>query len=203
MGEDSLIGWRRADSLVAVFVAVLVVLGLVAQALSSIPPSEEGAPIEAFTAALLWIASVVGLLRATDSLARPTRGTTLWLALAVAAAALAIDETIGVHERTEPELNDDWFKLLLWLGTAFGLRAVYVMEGSPRLALGGFGLGYVFHTLYLVVEMGDGEIFRLPDSVSVSTLKSAEEVFELFFLALYVGVLLLLLVRSRRPDGAE
>ena len=102
---------------VGVYLGILVVVAIVAQAISSIPPSEEGSPIETFTTGLLWMLSFVALLSAFHASSRP-RDMWFWLASSAGLAALAIDEAIGVHERTEPAgLNDDFVKVILWLGT--------------------------------------------------------------------------------------
>jgi hypothetical protein len=189
---------------VGVYLGILVVVAIVAQAISSIPPSEEGSPIETFTTGLLWMLSFVALLSAFHASSRP-RDMWFWLASSAGLAALAIDEAIGVHERTEPAgLNDDFVKVILWLGTPLLLRFVARMDGRPFVARI-FAVGYLVHTLYLVVELGDGEFFTLPPSPE--TLKWSEEIFELLFLTLYMAGFALRYLRAvaaqRKPAEAE
>lgn len=183
-------GW-----IVAAFFAVYVVVALAAQAVSAIPASEEGSAIEAFTSGLLWMLALFGLLAASTSTDRLGR-LGFWVAFTAALGALAVDEIVGVHERTEPNLNDDWVKIVLWIGTPFVLVAISRMLDADRPTNLAWIAGYVFHTAYLLVELGDGEFFDLP--FAESTLKGAEEVFELFFLAAYAFGFWLVAIRDHR-----
>ena len=140
--------------------------------------------------------SFVSLLGAFQASARPGYAR-FWLVASAALAALAIDEAIGVHERTEPAgLNDDIVKVILWLATPLVLRFVAQIDGWRVVAIV-FAVGYMFHTLYLLVELGDGEFFTLPPSRN--TLKWAEEIFELLFLTSYLAGFALRYLRAARP----
>ncbi len=79
----------------------------------SILPSEEGAPIGAFTSGLLWIIAMYGVIRITESLVSSKR-LLFWLAFLAAVGAMAVDEIVGTHETTEPSFNDDWVEIVLW-----------------------------------------------------------------------------------------
>lgn len=164
------------------FFVVYVVVGIAAQAVSAIPASEEGSAIEAFTAGLLWILAIFGMVKAAT-----TTGSywalAFWLAFTAATGALAVDEIVGVHERTEPNLNDDWLKIVLWVATPIVLVLIVRMLSADRVTRIAWVVGFAFHTAYLVVELGDGEFFTLP--ADATTLKGAEEIFELLFLAAY------------------
>lgn len=190
--------WTRPDALLAGFLMVYIVCALVAQTIATtqrgVSPSEEGAPIEAFTSGLLWIIAMYGLVRASQSL-ETGRRTAFWLVFTAAIGALAVDEIIGVHEATEPGFNDDWVKVLMWIATPLVLAYVARIERAPRITRIAMLVGYVLQTAYIVVETGDGEVFSLP--FSADRLKTSEEVFELLFLAAYAFALWILILRPR------
>lgn len=206
LGEEDAAGsrgsWARPDALLAAFLTVYVVCALVAQTIAStqrgISPSEEGAPIEAFTSGLLWIIAMYGLVRASQSL-ETGRRTAFWLVFTAAIGALAVDEIIGVHEATEPGFNDDWVKVVLWIATPLVLYYLARIERAPRISRIAMLIGYVLQTAYLVVEIGDGEVFSLP--FSTDRLKTSEEVFELLFLTAYAFALWILILRPPPPLG--
>lgn len=183
--------WLSPNMLLGAFLLVFVVCALVAQALSTVPASQEGAPIEAFTSGLLWVLSMFGLIKASASL-KTGKYLLFWLALTVVTGALAVDEIVGVHEMTEPSFNDDWFKVVMWLATPFVLGIIAKIERAPAIVLVAMTIGYLFHGAYILVETGDGEIFSL--GIASSTLKIWEEIFELFFLATYTYALWLLII---------
>jgi hypothetical protein len=188
-------GWLQPGTLLAAFLAVYVACAIGAQTLSSIEPSDPGAPIEAFTSGLLWIIAMFGLVRSSESIGNAKR-LTFWLVFTAAVSALAIDEIVELHERTEPAFNDDWVKVLMWLATPFVLYYIAKLERASRDSLIAMVTGYVFHSAYLLVEIGDGALFTLP--IAIDTLKWAEELFELLFLASYTFALWILLLRRPR-----
>ena len=191
--------WLRPEMLLAAFLAVYIACATVAQAISPVPPSEEGAPIEAFTSGLLWIIAMYGIVRSSESIGSGKR-LVFWLVFTAAIGALAVDEIIGVHERTEPALNDDWVKVVMWLATPFVLYYIAKLEHAPRDARIAMVIGYVFQSAYIFVEIGDGAAFTLP--VAIDTLKWAEEFFELLFLAFYAFALWILVLRDPRRRAA-
>lgn len=191
--------WLRPETLLAAFLAVYAACAVAAQAISAVPPSEEGAPIEAFTSGLLWIIAMYGLLRSSESIGRGKR-MIFWLAFTAAIGALAVDEIIGVHERSEPALNDDWIKVVMWLATPFVLHYIAKLESAPRASRIAMVIGYVFQSAYVLVEIGDGAAFVLP--VAIDTLKAAEELFELLFLVSYTFALWVLVLRDPRRSPA-
>ena len=194
LDDDALPRWLRYDVLLAVFVGTAVAAGVITQEISSRRPNLEGAPIEAFTAGFLWMASMFGFYRAVQSAGNHSRFI-FWALFAAGSAALAFDEHIGVHERVEPSIiNDDLLKVVMWLATPVVLVFIARIENASPFVRSVMAMGYGFHALYILVETGDGEFFELYSSVS--TLKYLEEVFELLFLACYVYALWYLLLRS-------
>ena len=194
------LGWWTQERVVAGYLAVLVAVALVSQAVSTIPAHKEGSPIEFFTSGLLWMLSLVSLLSALRVLPN-VRQSFFWFAVSAALAALAIDEGLGVHERTETYgVNDDIAKIVMWLLVPFVLARVAQLGGS-RAVRNAFIVGYALHTLYLFVEVGDGEFFQLP--ISDDRIKFAEEVFELLFLASYTFGFVVRYLDSLRPGTAQ
>jgi len=186
------------------FLGVYVACAIGAQALASIQrsisPSEEGAPIEAFTSGLLWIIAMYGVIRITESLATGRR-LFFWLAFTAALGALAVDEILGIHEATEPGFNDDWVKIAMWIATPFLLGYLSRIERAERASRIAMVIGFAIHSAYIFVETGDGEIFDL--GVTLDVLKWSEEVFELLFLAAYTWALWTLVLRQHVPSSNE
>lgn len=170
--------------LLGAFLVCLIGAAIVFQARSDMPPSAERSPIEFFTAALLWQLSLVALLIAGRHRFL-SLGFVGWMAASAALGGLAIDEIFAFHERTSAVAgNDDYIKVVLWLGSGFVLA---VAARSARLAhpyATVLALGYVLQTAYILVELGDGDVFRLP-FLSEAALAWAEELLELLFLAAY------------------
>ena len=181
---------RRLDILTLLaFIAVIIFIAVWFQVLSGISPSNESSPLEFFTRGLLWMLSLTCLL-----IANRYRSWKLafWLAGCAALAALAIDERFEFHEQTGRRgwFDDDWFKIVSWGFAAAVLYTIVRMERPSRFAAGAIILGYVFHTVYIIVEMGDGEFFKLP--FERNALRWWEEISELLFLSSYlVGFVLI------------
>ncbi len=166
-----------------------VICAVIFQILSSVRPSSEAAPLEFFTRSLLWMLSLICLLIANRSRSWKLL---FWLMACVALAVLAIDERFEFHEQTGRRgwFDDDYFKIVSWAAAAVVLFVIFRMERPARFALGALILGYAFHTLYLLTELGDGEFFRLP--APKRTIRWVEEICELLFLASYlVGFVLI------------
>ena len=85
-------------------------------------------------------------------------------------------------------------------GDAAVLYTIVRMERPSRFAAGAIILGYVFHTVYIFVEMGDGDFFTLP--VERNALRWWEEISELLFLCSYlVGFVLVHLGTGAGAQG--
>ncbi len=185
-------GWlmRRLDVVtLLVFIAVIIFIAVWFQILSGICPSNESGPLEFFTQGLLWMLSLTCLLTANR---HRSWKLAFWLAGCAALAALAIDERFEFHEQTGRRgwFDDDWFKIVSWACAAAVLYTIVRIERPPRFALGAIIAGYVFHSMYIFFEMGDGEFFTLP--FERNTERWWEEISELLFLSSYlVGFVLI------------
>jgi hypothetical protein len=163
----------------------------VTQAFSEIPPWEEGAPMDFFTAGLLWMLSLIGLLMA-DSVQTKGVRSTLWLAASAGLALLALDELFGFHEQTSKIVgNDDHIKVLQWFAAGGAMYLINRFEVSSFRIKTALVTGFIVHGFYILVDVGDGDYFTMP-LISVLQLKWMEEYFELFALTAYcVGLLCL------------
>ena len=173
-------------SFLLMFIACYLLVATIFQVLSHKPPWQDASPIEYFTGGILWMLSLTCLLIACHYTSSRSR-LIFWLMSCAALSVLAIDEIFAFHERPEQQglFNDDYFKVICWLATAFVFRLVFRMEEPSLTARRAIFTGYLFHSLYILVELGDGEFFRIP-FLSIRLLKWSEEFFELFFLASYL-----------------
>lgn len=139
--------------------------------------------LEAFSAGLFAMIALVTL-----GLARKATGwrAAYWFASSLAIAALGLDELFELHEAVElPILSEaDHLKVALWLGAAGSLAVVHWMERPPRRAQAAMALGYALHTVYLILETGDGGYFRLPMSAGLRDI--GEELAILGMLSAYL-----------------
>ncbi len=189
--------------LVLAFLAAYLVCATIFQVRSGRPPSSERAPIEFFSRSLLWMLSLSSLLIANKGASSRWK-LLFWLGACVALAALAIDERFEFHELTgrPPSrggldwFDDDYFKAFSWPVTAVVLFLIFRLERPTRWAKGGILVGYLFHGLWVLAELGDGDLFKLP-LVSRDTVRWGEEFFELGFLASYLFGFLLILTDRR------
>ncbi len=170
--------------LLGAFLLCLIGAAIVFQARSDMPPSAERSPIEYFTAALLWQLSLIALLAAVRHRFLGL-GFLGWMLASAALGGLAIDEIFAFHERTSAVAgNDDYAKVVLWLGSGVVLALMARFERLPQPYAAALVLGYLLQSAYILVELGDGDVFRLP-GLSEMTLAWAEELLELLFLAAY------------------
>ncbi len=191
--------WFTAPLATAVYLVLLVSAAVVIQLASSIPASKEGSPFEFFTTGLLWMLSLVSLFSALRA-ASTRREVFFWLAASAALAILAIDEAFALHERSERSgIDDDIVKVVMWVAVPFVLVYLVRMVQASRLVRVAFAVGYVFHSLYIFVELGDGELFDLP--FTIGKLKYAEELFELLFLSCYLYAFANCYLRTRSLAG--
>ena len=131
------------------------------QILSGMSPSNESGPLEFFTQGLLWMLSLTCLLTAHT---HRSWKMAFWLAGCAGLALLAIDERFEFHEQTGRRgwFDDDWFKIVSWACAAGVLYTIVWIERPSRFAIGAIIAGYVFHSMYIFFETGDGEFFTLP-----------------------------------------
>jgi hypothetical protein len=79
--------------------------------------------------------------------------------------------------------------MLSWLIAAVGSYILYCVERPTKDVVIVFVTGLLFHSLYILVDIGDGDIFSLP--FSMDTLIWAEEIFETLSLQAYLAGFLL------------
>ena len=181
-------------SILLLFLACYVASALFLQidARNTVPPWEDGSAIEEFTGGLLWMLTLLALLIAEKHHASGLPGsqwrTLFWLAGCAAAAIVAIDELFAFHEYTADPASlgdDDYVKWLMYVGAAVALVSIAWVERPPRRVIAAFAVGYLFNSLYALVEFGDGDSFRVPYA-TLDQLRWAEEIFELLALASYM-----------------
>lgn len=176
--------WLTGHASTLAYLAGYVALAAFAQSRSKMPPAHPDAPIEYFTGGLLWMLALCALLLANRRDALPRKA--LWLLGCIALSALALDEHFEVHEHSKQAVgDDDPLKVVLFLASGIALVVIYRLERPPRATLAGFAIGCLFQLGYLLVEAGDGDLFRLP-VLSKDQLKWLEEFFEMLFLASFL-----------------
>lgn len=159
---------------------------------NTIPPWEDGSAIEVFTTGVLWMLTLLAFLIAERhhafGLENSRWRSLFWLAGCAAAAIVAIDEAFAFHEYTAEASSlgdDDYVKLILYLGAAVILIAIVAVERPATRVIAAFVVGYFLHSLYAVVEFGDGDSFTVP-YFTLNQLRWAEEIFELLTLSAYL-----------------
>jgi hypothetical protein len=171
-------------SLLLLFLACYALCAGFFQARSETPPWEDGSPIEYFTSGLLWMLSLIGLLIA-DTQPRWHWRFFFWLASSAAFAVLAMDEIFQFHEQTGRVAgDDDHSQVIQWVGAGAVLSFIDRIERPTRRARWAIFVGFFFHSLYMLVEIGDGDYFRLPVGRQ-PIMGWVEEFLELFALASY------------------
>jgi hypothetical protein len=158
------------------------------QIISGEAPNEHGTVVDMFTGSILWMASMIALL--TAFMRYPdTKKFLLWLAVCAGAAALAIDEMFEIHEQTIYLVGeDDYIKFVIMLAAVAGMVLLYKTEKPSKDVIRFFAIGFMFHCCYLIVDFGDGDLFRLP--FMDSTLYWAEEIFEMLAIQTYFAGLM-------------
>ena len=184
-------------SLLLLFHAVYLICAILLQIRSGELPSLSGTVFDRFTGSVLWMLSVTALLFAALRFGTPSKFL-LWFVVSAAAGGLAIDEMFEFHEKTRFLLgDDDYIKILFWFCAGVGSYILYRAERPARKTAAIFLTGYLFQTLYLLVDMGDGDFFTLP--VSMDVLIWVEEIFETLAMQAYLTGFLLhyMLVTTR------
>ncbi len=182
------------------FAVCFVVAGVVSQVYSGLPTTVDHSPLDYFTGGALWMAAMVCMVMALINGPRVWRGL-FWLAGCVALSLLAIDEYMGVHEATEGLVgDDDHSKVFLWALAPVALVAIGRLENVSPAVAATLGAGFIFHTVYLALDVGDGDYFTLP--FALTTLQWAEDITELVFVMTYLTAFVTILtdqVRRVRP----
>lgn len=175
----------RLHPLLAMFLISYMACAAFFQSRGTVPMWSDMAPIEFFTSSLLWVLSFVCLLTSTKH-EWFTGRFLFWAVSSAGLALLAMDERFAQHERTAELVgDDDYFKIAAWIAAGVALYVVCRLERPRRSLMIILGVGYALHLMYLLVDLGDGEIFRIP-YFETTTLRRSEEVFELLFLSSYL-----------------
>jgi hypothetical protein len=195
----------------APYFAVYFFCALFFQLRSGLVPWDELSPVEDFTRPLLWLSSLVCLLIADCYRLRHWRSW-LWLAACVALAFLALDESFQFHERLDSRgSDDDHMKAAQWVIGLIGVCIIHLIAVPSAPARKAILFGFFFHTCYILVDVGDGDYFRMPFG-TITQLRWAEEFLELSALICYsLGLIALLLAtkedsfrhRMQPPGRAE
>ncbi len=158
--------------------------GLVTMVYSGIHPTNDGSPLDYFTGGALWMLSSICLLHALAR-TREFRKMVFWLAGSAALSVLAIDEFIGLHEATESVVgDDDHIKVVMWAASPFALFLIHRALKAPQAIAWIFAAGWLLHTTYLMIDIGDGDYFSLP--FALQTLQWTEDIVELLFVSTYL-----------------
>ncbi len=184
------------------YVGALVTTALVVQSQSTVPAWTAGAPVEYFTSALLWMLSLICVVLAGRNLTRVFTAL-FWLAGSAGLAALAVDEVMEFHERSSQVIgNDEPFKLAAWAGAGVVLYIIGTRHTQSRPARVMLLAGYVLQTLWLLADLGDGDLFRVR-GMTIRNLRYTEEVLELLFLGPFLVGFTCLMEADVRPASVE
>jgi hypothetical protein len=165
------------------FLQVYVACAVLFQLGGATPAWGPSSLLEACCAGLFGMLAVVclTLMRRSSGYSRG-----FWLVSGAALILLGVDEFFELHESLAVEFlsQTDHLKVLLWVGAGGGLALVHWIERPSRSAQWAMLLGFAMHTLYLLVEVGDGGYYQLPLSAEVTRL--TEEILELLMLSAYL-----------------
>ncbi len=181
------------------YFAVYIFCAIFFQVRSGLDPWDEASPIEDFTRPLLWLLSVLSLLIADCYRLNHWRSWA-WLLGSAAIALMALDETFQFHERSEQFTgDDDHMKFAEWVLAGIGVYIIHLISVPCKYARRALVIGFVFHTCYILVDVGDGDYYRLPFG-TITELRWVEEYLELVALLSYsLGILSLHLATRARP----
>ncbi len=188
--------------LLFLFYIVYTVCAIFMQIRSGELPSTAASAIDMFIGSILWMISMTCVLLAVVHMQIKWK-VMIWLGVSACAGLLAIDEMFEFHEHAKGMFEDDDYIKILTLPIAFaGMYVLYVMEKPSRRVMALFLAGFVFHSLYVFTDLGDGDFFQLPFSRII--LVWTEEILELFALQSYLaGFLVHYLTLSRRVYRAQ
>jgi hypothetical protein len=193
----------RLFALLAVFYPVFLLCAGLLQLRSGLPPQKSG-PLDEFNAALLWAASVLGLLIAAQN-GRPAWRMLFWMVVSAGFAALAIDEVFEFHEGTRFALgDDDYIKIAAWFCACTGSYMICQVSRPTQNVLNSLIIAVAFQTLWLLSDLGDGDFFTLP--IPLTTLLWLEEYFEILASQFYLTALIMIyqdLLQQRTAPGED
>lgn len=168
------------------FCVVYITSAILLQIRSHQPPEKSGTPLDMFNGSLIWAISIFSILIAAiryPSIAKMV----LWMVVGACAGAVAIDEMFEFHEYTKHIVgDDDYIKIATWPAALLGLSFLYWVERpTTSLVVKLFLFGFLSHTFYLAVDMGDGDFFMLP--FTRHTQNWLEEMFEIMSMMGYLA----------------
>jgi hypothetical protein len=165
------------------FLFVYIACALLFQLGGATPAWGPSSLIEAFCAGLFVMLAVM-CLALTKRAAGLHR--LFWLASGLALVALGVDEFFELHESAALGFasETDHLKVILWIGSGAALALVHWFERPSRVAQLAMAFGFLMHTLYLAVEVGDGGYYQLP--LGEGVIRLAEEGLELLMLSAYL-----------------
>jgi hypothetical protein len=195
---------RRQFIWLLLYVGMIHVSALFFQLQSGLQPASGGTPMDFFASVLLWLLSITSLQVAFMRLEGSWKFW-FWITCTIGLALVAMDEMMELHERTSNLVgDDDYIKTLSWVITAVTLYALSRIELLPPLTKWALIYGFLFHSGWILVEVGDGDYFVLP--FSLGALEWTEEFFELISLSGYfVGFFFLRdsIVKAEFTTGAR
>jgi hypothetical protein len=107
------------------------------------------------------------------------------------------------HERSSQVIgNDEPFKLAAWAGAGVVLYIIGTRHTRSRPARVMLLAGYVLQTLWLLADLGDGDLFRVR-GMTIRNLRYTEEVLELLFLGSFLVGFTCLMEADVRPASVE
>ena len=194
---NNIITLRR---LLGLYFGVFLVCAVILQIRDGDLSPTAATAMDAFSGGLLWIASFIALIIAASRKDNAKR-LLMWLAVSAVTGALAIDEVFEFHEMSSVVIgDDDYIKLFIWMCSAIGLFMILKLEEPPAVVTILFICGYILQTLYLVIDLGDGDFYVSPLPIEVANW--AEEILELLFIQCYLAGLTLHHFDGRR-DSAD
>ena len=151
--------------------------------------SKSGTVLDTFIGNILWMLSIASILFAALRFSSKSKFL-LWLVISAATGALEIDESFEFHEKTRHVVgDDDHIKMFSWFIAGIGSYILYRIERPAGKIAIVYLTGYLLYTLYLIIDMGDGDFFSLPFSMDV--LIWVEEIIETLSLQGYLAGFLL------------
>ncbi len=119
-----------------------------------------------------------------------------WSSGSVGMLALAIGEATGSFIRVGQFWDDDYrYKLPFWIAAGIGVYIARRSGGMSRHAFRLLRIGFVLQGISNLLDMGDGDLFKLP-FLSLRALDFATEISELVFAQIYVAGLVAALVAN-------
>jgi hypothetical protein len=164
---------------------------------------EANSIFDYFTSVLLWIlAMVTCCLGARPGIVWWRRS--FWFLAMFGLGVLAIDEVMEIHEYQSRRhgVNDDFFKVFLWVCSGIAVVLVAKMEkctGSVRKTL---IWGYVFQTAYILVEVIDEFGFKFSREFW-DFRRYTEEELEFMFLSAFLVSFSMMAFPNWKPNAAE